>query len=161
MFLPVFLFRMTLFLLMYNTYIFSFVLLLFLKPSFKLTTIHYFFSSIENYIKRRRDLLTHIDGNLISCKKKFDGGTLLDENRPVRRLRRNRGSTCWSITKAPSSHNVDNRRPTRRRPLSQWASLSGNQARRASFASCDNFYIRPSALSGRSFSSVKKSRLVF
>lgn len=71
-------------------------------------------------------------------------------------------STCWSITKAPSSH-VDNRRPTRRRPLSQWVSLSGSRAR-ASFASCNNFYIRPSALSGHCIDrfhlegSIKKNR---
>lgn len=46
-FLPVFLFRMTLSLLMHNSYIYIFfliVLLLLLKPSFKLTTIRYFFS---------------------------------------------------------------------------------------------------------------------
>lgn len=103
-FLPVFLFRMTLSLLMHNSYIYIFfliVLLLLLKPSFKLTTIRsffFFFQVIENYIKRRVD----IDGNLIRgtlIKKKFDGGTLLDENRPVRRLRRNRGSTCCRLRK--------------------------------------------------------------
>ena len=46
--------------------------------------------------------MTHIDGNLIRgtlIKKKFDGGTLLDENRSVRRLRRNRGSTCCRLRK--------------------------------------------------------------
>lgn len=103
-FLPVFLFRMTLSLLMHNSYIYIFfliVLLLLLKPSFKLTTIRsffFFFQVIENYIKRRVD----IDGNLIRgtlIKKKFDGGTLLDENRSVRRLRRNRGSTCCRLRK--------------------------------------------------------------
>ena len=60
-FLPVFLFRMTLSLLMHNSYIYIFfliVLLLLLKPSFKLTTIRsffFFFQVIENYIKRRVD----------------------------------------------------------------------------------------------------------
>lgn len=100
-FLPVFLFRMTLSLLMHNSYIYIFFLIvLLLKPSFKLTTIRsffFFFQVIENYIKRRVDSYWWKSHTLI--KKKFDGGTLLDENRPVRRLRRNRGSTCCRLRK--------------------------------------------------------------
>lgn len=54
-FLPVFLFRMTLSLVMHNSYIYIFFLIvLLLKSSFILTTIRsffFFFQVIENYIK--------------------------------------------------------------------------------------------------------------
>lgn len=87
-----------------------------------------FFQVIENDIKRRCSLTRWLMKILYETrwsKKKFDGGTLLDENRPVRR--RNRGIDL--LVDYESSH-VDNRR----RPLSMSLIVSRSRAR-ASFAS--------------------------
>lgn len=160
---------MTLFLLMHNSYAY------FLLPIITIITIIFktfvqinhhslflFFQVIENDIKRRCSLTRWLMKILYETrwsKKKFDGGTLLDENRPVRR--RNRGIDL--LVDYESSK------------LSRWqpssTSLNGPHCLKESGTrlfrlSCNNFTIfRPSVLSGHCIhleESIKnESRLVY